>query len=216
MRKIALPLTFAFLLVGLGLATRVRLETFMDEKPRELVAPPNSIKYFAFGYNHVLADGFWIRSLQDFNYCEKQIGKHLCKGNGWLYQMLNLMTDLSPKFRMAYSAGGMALTVLVSDIEGASKFFDKAVLEFPEDWIILYKAAYHCIFEEKNPSKAASLAERAAKHGAPFWVYSLAARLYTEGGRKEFALRMVDELKKREADQVNQKVIERIEEKLKE
>ncbi len=205
-------LLIAASLVVVGTWTRLSVERTHSNRVRELVAPPLSIKYFTFGYNHVIADSLWIRSLQDFDYCEKSLSKNLCTGKGWLYQMLNLITDLSPKFRIAYSAGGIALTVIISDIEGASRFFDKAVLEFPNDWVILYKAAYHCIFEEKNLSKAASLAERAAQHGAPDWVYSLAARLYTEGGRREWAQRMVQEL--RQGSILDERIIQRIEEKL--
>jgi len=166
----------------------------VGDKSRELLAPPSDIHYFTFGHREILADFFWIRSIQDFDYCEKKLAEQLCKGNSWLYQMLDVITDLSPYFRMAYSAGSMALTVIISDIEGASKFFDKAVVHFPSDWRILYRAAYHAIYEEKDQAKAASLVERAAKNGAPDWVNALAGRLYSEAGKTELAERLAQEL----------------------
>lgn len=212
MARVVKQILAAAFIIGIGIYSRIGLETSRAQFARELVAPPLSIKYMTFGYNHAFADALWIRSLQDFDYCEKTIKQGGCVGKGWLFQMLDLMTDLSPMFRMAYSAGGMALTVVVSDVEGASRLFDKAVLEFPNDWIILYKAAYHAIFEEKKPGKAAALIERAAQNGAPMWTYSLAARLYTEAGRKEFARQMLEDLKKR--GDLNEALIQRIEEKL--
>lgn len=165
----------------------VPLQLLWKEKSIEVISPSSDIQYFTFGHKDLVSDMLWLRSIQDFDFCEKKVHEHLCRGQSWLYQMLNVITDLSPTFRMAYSAGSMALTVIISDIEGASKFFDKAVRQFPEDWIILYKAAYHAIYEEKNPAKAAELVERAAKHGAPDWVYALAGRLYSQSGRAELA-----------------------------
>lgn len=174
------------LMIGI-VVTSAPLQRASKNAPRELLAPPLDIQYFTFGHRDLLADTFWLRSIQDFDYCENKLKEHLCRGQGWLYQMLDVITNLSPTFRMAYSAGSMALTVIISDIEGASKFFDKAVRQFPDDWILLYKAAYHAIYEEKNPAKAADLVERAAKHGAPEWVYALAGRLYSQSGRAELA-----------------------------
>lgn len=186
------------LLTGLGISRPfLRPEKSLQ---RELVAPPSSLVNFTFGYHEVMADMFWIRAIQDFDYCEKPLSKNLCQGNGWLFQTLDLITNLSPTFRMAYSAGGLALTIIISDIEGASKLFDKAVLRFPEDWGLLYKAAYHALYEEKDTDKAAQLMERAARHGAPDWVYMLSMRLYTEAGKREMANRLFYEVEKTIAD----------------
>lgn len=180
--------------------TRLDIEKIEVSKQRELLSPPKDLQYFTFGYRHLFADLLWIRSLQDFNYCEKLIKTNFCQGQGWLYHMLDLITDLSPHFRMAYSAGGVALTIIVSDIEGASKFFDKAVERFPNDWQILYKAAYHANFEEKNRLKAGHLVERAARNGGPFWIWSLAANLYTEGGERTLAMKLLEELEEKKYD----------------
>lgn len=178
-------LILAGLIVGLALS-RTELRTAAD-RPRELIAPPRDIQYFTFGHKEILADALWIRSLQDFDYCEKLVNQRDCRSGSWLYQVLEVITDLSPYFRMAYSAGSMALTVIISDLEGASKFFDKAVTRFPTDWEISYKAAYHAIYEEKDLEKGARLVEVAAQNGAPDWVHVLAGRLYTQAGQREMA-----------------------------
>ncbi len=183
---------------GLGTTRPIFIEN--RDRDRELVAPPLSIQYFTFGYREALADLLWIRSIQDFNYCEQVIKVNQCKGNGWLAQTLDLITDLSPNFRIAYSAGGMALTVVVSDVVGASKLFEKAILRLPTDWIIVYKAAYHALYEEKDKAKAGRLMEQAARNGAPDWVYMLSTRLYTESGQREMAERLLHEMEQTELD----------------
>ena len=195
---IRLLLVSVLILGGLGLTRPFLFGA--EETRRELVAPPASLVHFTFGYREAIADLFWIRSIQDFDYCEKKVSENICQGNSWLYQTLDLITELSPFFRMAYSAGGMALTIVISDIPGASKLFDKAVRNFPNDWSINYKAAYHAIYEEKDNAKAARLMESAARNGAPDWVYSLSAKLYTEAGKREMAERLLAEMEHTELD----------------
>lgn len=210
----------SFLILGVVLClaggiqfSREQIRQQSPEPVRELIAPPKDIQYFTVGHREIIADLLWIRSIQDFDYCEKKMSEQLCMGQSWLYQMLDVITDLSPYFRMAYSAGSMALTVIISDIAGASKIFDKAVSYFPSDWIILYKAAYHAIYEEKDQTKAASLLEKAAKNGAPYWVNALAGRMYSEAGQIELAERLAADL---QASGGDERVIRAIRERIQE
>lgn len=207
---------FVFLILTLPAAiaiSRESLQQSQTQRVRELISPPSSVEYFTFGHKEVMADGLWLRSLQDFNYCENKLAEHLCTGNGWLFQMLDVITSLSPHFRMAYSAGSMALTIIISDYSGASKLFDKAIRNFPNDWILLYKAAYHATYEENDPAKAAALLERAAQNGAPDWVYAMSGRLYSQAGKTEMAESVARYLESTGGDP---KVIERIRERIKE
>lgn len=181
------------------------------EVKRTLIAPPPYMAYLNFGFNEPIADGLWIRALQDYDYCEDRIELHLCKGNGWLSKMLDAITDLSPQFRMPYATGGLALTVLISDYDGASKIFDKAVKAFPTDWPILYRAAYHALYEEKDKGKAARLLIQSARNGGGEWFYSLATKLYSENGQRVLGLRLYEELKKEE---YNPKVLARMRDRL--
>lgn len=154
---------------------------------RDLMAPPPGIERFTFGYEEVSADLLWIRTLQDFDYCEKSLSEGVCINNSWLYHMLDAVTNLAPHFRIPYAAGGLALTVLISDIEGATKIFDKGVVAFPHDWPLLYRAAYHYLYEVKDKKRAADLLIQAGQNGAPPWVFSLAGRLYSDNGYMDLA-----------------------------
>lgn len=178
---------------------------------RVLVAPPGGIQYFSFGFQEAVADALWIRAIQDFDYCDSPVAAQQCRGNSWLYQMLNVTTDLSPHFRTPYVSGALALSVLVSDIPGASKIFDKGVAQFPNDWQLLYKAGYHFLYEVKDSKKAAALFVRAAQAGGPFWLNSLANRLYVDSGNPQLAEALLQEMIRTEQDP---KLIERMREKL--
>ncbi len=175
------------------------------------LAPPKGMIHFTIGYNEPMADIFWIRSIQDFDYCEQKIDKMNCRGNSWLYKIIDVVTDLSPKFRIAHSMGPVALSIIISDIPGASKIFDKATQRFSKDWVILGRAAYHALYEEDDRSKAARLLKQAAENGGPYWYYSLAGRMFAEGGEMELGEALLKELK--ETDQP-QHLIERLQQRL--
>lgn len=203
---------FLFSLALCGYVASVRVSrTLSDTQVKELIAPPQELKYLHFGHRYLMSDLFWIRAIQDFDYCESPIRKNLCRGNSWLSQTLDLVVTLDPEFRMAYSAGGMALSVVISDILGASRLFDRGLKAFPQDWILHYKAAYHSLYEENDPEMAAQRMQIAAKLGAPDWVYALAGRLYTDAGKKELAVKVLEEAT---ALGLPEKILNRIREKM--
>ena len=172
--------------------------------------PPLGLLDYTLGYNDLLSSLFWVRVVQDMEVCNQKRKILIPRTNleagidpilavvgsekptakcekGWVYQMIDLVTNLDTSFKAAYKIGGTFLSVLVDDREGASLIYDKAVAHYPKDWEVLYFAAAHQMFEMKNPKKAAVLLERAGKAGAPLWVYSLAAGLYTHVGQAQFA-----------------------------
>ena len=161
---------------------------------RVLFAPPPMLEYFSFGFQMPIADSLWIQAIQDFDYCENQIGQNLCRGNDWLAKMLDTITNLAPDYQNAYFSGGLALTVLVSDYPGASKIFDKGVALFPHDKKLLYVSGYHAMIEEKNNEKAAKLFVQAAQSGGPDWLYVLATSLYKKAGRLELGEKLYEEI----------------------
>lgn len=175
------------------------------------IFPPIYIEKMTFGFQETAADALWIRTVQDMDYCEQQIEQNNCVNNSWLYTMLDAITNLSPHFRVAYSAGTLALTVLISDIQGATQLFEKALKYFPNDWVINYRAGYHYIYEVKDKKRAAVLLEMAAKNGGPPWLYSLAGGLYSESGSQQAAQTLLKYMIQTEQDT---SIIKRLKEKL--
>lgn len=162
-----------------------------------LIAPPPYLEYFSFGNQMILADNLWLRAIQDFDYCDDQIAKNRCKNNSWLYQILNSTTNLAPDYYPVYTEGGIALSVILTDVEGASKIYEKGLALYPKDFPLLYRAGLHAYMEEKNKAKAADLYLRAARAQGleGTWLYSLAARLYTDSGQKEVAVKLYHKMK---------------------
>lgn len=166
-------------------------------------------KYFSFGNDSQIADFFWLRFLQEIDaFNEFKIDdSHLCpdKTTSWHYHIVNIAMDLDSKFYELASVAPLVISITISDSMGATKLFDKAVENFPNDWRILFQASYQAQFEEKNLKKAADLLYRAGQNGAPRWVLSLSGGLYNELGMKAFANSVYGYLESKFPDDPNTK-----------
>jgi tetratricopeptide (TPR) repeat protein len=183
-----------------------------EQKRSEYLPPPVAVKYLSVGLSYQLADSLWLRALQDFDYCEIKTNEKECKAKSWLFQTLNLATEIDPKLQPTmYSSAGLALTVIISDYVGASIIFDKAVRQYPKNWNIAYTAAYHALYEEKNKAKAARLYEKAAQNGAPSWIYSLAGRVALDNGDEAYSRQILEGMIVTNQDE---KIIKRLKDKI--
>lgn len=216
---------FLFLMGSMFIALGYR--TPMEIKNTLLIPPPPHIEHFTLGFNEVLSDMLWIRVVQSLDYCEtadkeKNFAKEegdivhqvssLCH-KGWVFHMLDAITDLTPRFRLPYIVGGTTLSVLVDDREGAKLIFDKGLKVFSEDWGLAYRAAYHYLYELKRPQRAAELLLIAHRNGGPEWLPLLASRLYSKAGQKILGISILQDLLQK--GNLSERVKKRAEKKLK-
>lgn len=187
--------------------TKFVLEPSAQPKPNPIKLTPQ----MTFGYEDIVADVMWIQTIQDFDYCEgprkekaanrgvtfeqalanKNISSRC--NQGWVYQMLSVITDLAPRFKKPYTAGAVSLSVGVDDREGARLLFEKALKQFPTDWSLAYAAAYHYLFEIQDAARAADLLLQANRYGGPTWLPVLASRLYSASGRQALGRSVIEE-----------------------
>lgn len=113
-----------------------------------------------------------------------------CK-KGWVYRMLDTITNVDPRYEIAFSAGGVMLSVLLDDVEGASAFFRKGE-HLSKDWAFFYRAAYHFVEEDPDIPLAVRYLIRARELGGPEWLPSYAAKLYSREGQLELALGVLE------------------------
>lgn len=170
--------------------------------PERRLIPPLAFKSFNLGYSELIADALWIRVIQDIDYCENEsmeksynpgvspeealaakVGPSRCN-RGWVFQYLNLITDLAPRFSTVYYVGASSLAVAVDDKEGARTLTEKALKNFPKEWRFAYLGSYIYLFEFQQPERAADLLMQASQYGGPNWLPILASRLYSNTGRK--------------------------------
>lgn len=193
--------------------------------------PPQYMEWFHFGFRESMADGLWLRWIQDADYCQVYGGtvqaaspsedrkydpanplfnpRHKVCDNSWAFKMLDAVTRMAPKFKMPYLAGTITLAVLVEDYKGADVLFDRAVAQFPDDWQILYRAAYHKLFDRQDNQAAGDLLMRAAQLGAPTWVKMLAARAYSRAGQAALGLKILTDFEETLTDKTQKEAVEK-------
>ena len=196
------------------LSSHVFFSKSYDRFIEPYIPPPKSIVHFTAGFRVQVADSLWLRAIQDFDYCSKKISENVCEGNSWLFDVLDVASTLDPRLEpVMYQTGGLALSVLVGDVEGGAKFFERGVRNYPSHWQLIYGAAYHALYEEKNKVKAAKLYQRASENGAPPWTAVLAGRLATDSGDRQFADKILEDMIAQNQDE---KLINRLKSKLQE
>lgn len=230
--KYLISITFLFVL-----CVFLQWNTRSVQTPPKYLRPPDSIKYFTFGYADMMASVLWIRVLQNFDYCEggkyketdyvsplegaknriqgvllRKIKAAKCE-KGWVYSMLDAMTEVQPRFKTAYDVGAPFLSVAVDDREGARLIFEKGLKLYPKDWRLSFAAGYHYLWEMQDPNRSAQLLIQSLDNGGPAYLASLAAGLYTEVGQAEYAYQILtDALKKDPPKELRERINGRLKE----
>ncbi len=113
------------------------------------------IKNITFGYNNLLADFFWIRSVQ-------YIGQHMISDNQYpyLYHILDITTSLDPRFINAYNFGSFFLAIYANDEKEGIELAEKGIKHNPENWRPAFELGfvYYMKHDYENAYKYFSLA----------------------------------------------------------
>ena len=163
-----------------------------DENPDILLfGSPKLIKKMALGYDGLLADFYWMRTIQYYgNFEEADRRKERYKN---LNTLLDITTTLDPYYLDAYRAGSFFLAgeepLGANQPEEALTLLDKGFMYYPEEWGILYDKGFVYYWYLQDFKEAGETWLRTAEiPGAPEWLPSLAAATITRGGEFELAV----------------------------
>ncbi len=170
-------------------------ESYTD---RDLALHGAKLKGFSLGFEGLIADWYWMQSLQ-------YIGDKVLRAEGQinlenlkplnprlLYPLLDNATDLDPHFFAVYSYGAIVLPAI--DAEQAIKITTKGIANNPNEWR-LYQHSGYIYWRLGDFDKAAETYEKGAKiAGAPQFFQIMAARMKTQGGSRETARAMYQQM----------------------
>jgi hypothetical protein len=143
-----------------------------------------AMKRFALSYDALAADIYWIRAVQHFG------GEHrLGGGRGYqlLYPLLDLTTNLDPRFNIAYRFGAIFLAEPFPGGAGrpdlAVALLQKGIAAQPQRWEYFQDVGFVYYWQLHDYKAAADWFERGSHApGAPWWLRSLAAATLAKGG----------------------------------
>ncbi|HEY0544453.1 MAG TPA: hypothetical protein VGC91_03570 [Pyrinomonadaceae bacterium] len=192
-------LALAFVIVSCFVAV-VALSRFMDEhraaadardEEERLYLTGKTLKRMSLGFNGLVADWYWMRSLQYVgnkvlnHQGEVQIDDLSALDMRLLYPLLDTATTLDPQFLVAYKYGAVVLPAI--NEEQAIKLIRKGMEQNPEDWRLYQHLGY--IYWKRGDFKQASetYGAGALKPDAPNWMREMSARMAAEGGSRATA-----------------------------
>ena len=152
---------------------------------------PAALKSMALGYDSLLADFYWMRTIQYYGRREEADKRPVRYKN--LSTLLDITTTLDPNLEDAYRVG--AIFLAESDPIGAGqphealKLLDKGIRTHPQDWRLHYDKGfiYYSFLEDYRAAGEAWLAASRLS-SAPVWMAGLAAMSMSKGGAIEIAL----------------------------
>lgn len=167
------------------------------------------LKIAVLGYDQFAADLIWLKAVQHLGATRQSKGGYV-----WAYHVVNVVTDLDPKFLSAYLASGTVFGVWAGLHFESIEILRKGMRENPDVWQLPFYIGYDYFYELCDPAKAAPYFQAAARlPGAPSYLPSLAARMTVAGGDPSAALEFLQRLYEHTGDS---RLREALEEKIKE
>lgn len=170
-------------------------EGFEDE---DLAVSASRLKGFTLGFDGLIADWYWMRSLQyvgDKVLSSKQeisLDDLNSLNPRLLYPMLDSATTMDPQFIAAYTYGAVVLPAI--DPRLAVKIAEKGIANNPSEWR-LYQHLGYIYWKTSNYEKAAETYQKGSEiEGAPPFMRLMSARLREDGGSAATAMEMYLEI----------------------
>jgi tetratricopeptide (TPR) repeat protein len=161
------------------------------------VQSPHAIQRLALGFDDVLADVYWMRTIQHFGGDRRS--SRTAGRFELLEPLLDVTTTLDAHFSVAYRYGAILLSLAPPDGPGrpdrAIALLEKGLSRNPDRWQYAYDIGFIHYFYSTDYRTAAAWFDRASRMpGAPEWIGPLAATTLAKGGDRASARAMLVKL----------------------
>lgn len=162
-----------------------------DLQEEQLYLTSNAAKRMSLGFNGLVADWYWMRSIQ-------YVGRKILNAPQnvqlddlgqlnlrLLAPMLDIATTLDPEFMDAYEYAAVVLPAI--DAQEAIRITRKGIDANPNAWRLYHQLGY--IYWQRGDFSLAGdiYGQGASIAGAPAWMQAMKARMAAEGGSRTTA-----------------------------
>lgn len=148
------------------------------------------------GHQHLGADIIWLRIVQVLG--EDVVAE---RDYEWLNHALDVVTTLDPQYVYAYDVGGTILAELAHRVDWSNRLLQKGYDANPAAWRLPFILGFNQFFHLQDYVKAGEYMSQVARiPGRPYYVDTLAARLFVEGGSPSLALQYLEAMLKQTGD----------------
>jgi tetratricopeptide (TPR) repeat protein len=189
-------------------ALQIPLTHWVNSMPKlhQLTYLPSGdyLRMASLGYRELAADLLWLQTIQVMG--ERKLSEE--EGH-WLYDAVDRITTLDPKFVRAYEAGSHALCILVVMPEESNRLLEKGMQHNPQEWKLPFLLGINYYFELADDEKAAEAMAKAARlPGAPQGIARLAAKLFVSAKSPQQAVELLAKVYEETSDENVRKVLE--------
>lgn len=120
----------------------------------------NFLKFMALGNKRLISDILWIQTLMESDlerYGRKDLGS-------WMYLRFLSISSLDPFFYENYLYGGIYLSIVKDDLQGAADIYEKGLNYYPADYRLNYNAGFNYYFEMEDFPKGLTLLKKIQHH----------------------------------------------------
>ncbi|RPH78070.1 MAG: hypothetical protein EHM80_11120 [Nitrospiraceae bacterium] len=184
------------------------LTHWVNSKPKlhQLTYLPSGdyLRMASLGYRELAADLLWLQAIQVMG--ERKLS---VEEGHWLYDAVDRITTLDPKFVRAYEAGSHALCILVVMPEESNRLLEKGMRHNPQEWKLPFLLGINYYFELADDEKAAeAMAKAASLPGAPDGIARLAAKLFVSAKSPQQAVELLAKVYEETSDENVRKTLE--------
>jgi tetratricopeptide (TPR) repeat protein len=151
-----------------------------------------AIKRASLGFEGLMADVYWIRTLLHFGEeFERQRGSNQyfdVSRLKLLQPLLDITVELDPKHIAAYRFGAVFLPDI--DADAATRFVERGIRNNPDEWRLYQDLGFVQWRRNRFREAAEAYARGAALPGAPAWMRTMPALMLAKGGERETARAM--------------------------
>lgn len=190
----------ALCVIGFGMGCVVLLSRWLDERrpapdnaaAEQLYLNAETAKRISPGFNALLSDWYWLRSLQYVgrkiidSHAAVQLDNLGALNLKLLAPLLETSATLDPQFLAPYEYAAVVLSGV--DEAAAIRMTKKGIAANPQVWRLYHSLGF--IYWQQRNFQAASdtYGEGAALPGAPPWMEAMKAQLAANGGSRNTAL----------------------------
>ena len=153
--RLALWITGLLIAVSIGVL-HVPLNHWIGSKPKlqQLTYLPNGeyLRMASLGYRELAADLLWLQAIQVMG--QRNVSE---QEGRWLYQAIDTLTTIDPKFVRAYEAGSHALCTLVVLPKESNQLLEKGIRHNPQEWRLPFLLGSNYYFEFADDERPQSL-----------------------------------------------------------
>jgi tetratricopeptide (TPR) repeat protein len=147
----------AFLLIAFGLNLQFpRAPLKISKQESATNVNQTALRVGSLGNKRLISSIYWISTLLEsdtIHYKNRDL-------NSWMYLRFKTIATLDPKFYENYLWGGMYLSIVKDDLEGAAEIFERGLEFYPDDFKLIYQAGFHYYSEMGNFERGLELLKK--------------------------------------------------------